>query len=337
VRDSSTPADRPATSKTSFPAGWPHRAQVRYIIFFFVPPRSAPLTVTLLAGLSAGVLESRTGRDSGPMRSVLLDALLDVRKRRIVTRLAGKVALITGGGTGIGRAIAVAFAREGASVAIAGRRLEKVKDVAAEIDKQGIRALPLVCDVTRAKEADHAVAETVRKFGKVNVLVNNAGTLSVSTVDTISEEDWDRVITVNLKGPFLMSRAALREFRKAGGGTIVNIGSVLGLVAMKDRAAYCASKGGVTLLTKAMALDHAHENVRVNCVCPSIVETELVKGLFNDSEQGRRLRQSREGIIPLGRFGKPADVAELAVYLASEESSWLTGAAIPLDGGLTAF
>jgi NAD(P)-dependent dehydrogenase (short-subunit alcohol dehydrogenase family) len=254
-----------------------------------------------------------------------------------VTRLAGKVALITGGGTGIGRAIALAFAREGASVAIAGRRLEKVKEVAAEIDRQGIRALPLGCDVTRAEEADHAVAETARKFGKVNVLVNNAGTLSVSTVDTISEEDWDRVIAVNLKGPFLMSRAALKEFRKAGGGTIVNIGSVLGLVAMKDRAAYCASKGGVTLLTKAMALDHAHENVRVNCVCPSIVETELVKGLFNDSEQGRRLRESRERTIPLGRFGKPADVAELAVYLASEESSWLTGDAIPLDGGLTAF
>jgi len=263
--------------------------------------------------------------------------LLDARKRRIVTRLAGKVALITGGGTGIGRAIALAFAREGASVAIAGRRLERVKEVAAEIDKQGIRALALVCDVTRAEEADHAVAETARKFGKVNVLVNNAGTLSVSTVDTISEEDWDRVIAVNLKGPFLMSRSALKEFRKAGGGTIVNIGSVLGLVAMKDRAAYCASKGGVTLLTKAMALDHAHENVRVNCICPSIVETELVRGLFNDSEQGRRLRQSREGTIPLGRFGKPADVAELAVYLASEESSWLTGDAIPLDGGLTAF
>lgn len=254
-----------------------------------------------------------------------------------MTRLAGKVALITGGGTGIGRAIAVAFAREGASVAVAGRRLEKVKEVAAEIDKQGIPALPLVCDVTRAKDADHAVAETARKFGKVNVLVNNAGTLSVSTVATISEEDWDRVVAVNLKGSFLMSRAALKEFRKAGGGTIVNIGSVLGLVAMKDRAAYCASKGGVTLLTKAMALDHAHENVRVNCICPSIVETELVKGLFDDSEPGRRLRQSREGTIPLGRFGRPADVAELAVYLAAEESSWLTGAAIPLDGGLTAF
>ena len=254
-----------------------------------------------------------------------------------MTRLAGKVALITGGGTGIGRAIAVAFAREGASVAVAGRRLEKVKEVAAEIGLQGIAALPLVCDVTRAKDADDAVAETAKKFGKVNVLVNNAGTLSVSTVDTISEEDWDRVVAVNLKGSFLMSRAAIKEFRNAGGGTIVNIGSVLGLVAMKDRAAYCASKGGVTLLTKAMALDHAHENVRVNCICPSIVETELVKGLFDDSAQGRRLRQSREGTIPLGRFGRPADVAELAVYLAAEESSWLTGAAIPLDGGLTAF
>ena len=254
-----------------------------------------------------------------------------------MTRLAGKVALITGGGTGIGRAIALAFAREGANVTLAGRRLEKLKEVAGEVEKQGGATLPVVCDVVRAKDADRAVSETARKFGKLNVLVNNAGTLSVSTVDTVSEEDWDRVMTVNVKGPFLMSRAALKEFRKAGGGAIVNIGSVLGLVAMKDRAAYCASKGGVTMLTKAMALDHAYENVRVNCICPSIVETDLVKGLFNDSEQGRRLRESRMGTIPLGRFGKPADVAELAVFLASEESSWLTGAAIPLDGGLTAF
>lgn len=264
-------------------------------------------------------------------------ALLDVGPGKIVTRLSGKVALITGGGTGIGRAIAMAFAREGASVAVAGRRLEKVKEVALAIEKQGGAAQALQCDVARGKDAERAINETAKKFGKFNVLVNNAGTLSVSTVDSISEDDWDRVITVNLKGPFLMSRAALKEFRRNGGGTIVNIGSVLGLVAMKDRAAYCASKGGVTMLTKAMALDHAHENVRVNCICPSIVETELVKGLFDDSEQGKRLKQSRMGTIPLGRFGKPADVAELAVFLASEESSWLTGTAIPLDGGLTAF
>src|SRR5439155_1594947 len=184
--------------------------------------------------------------------------------------------------------------------------------------KQGGAGMAMECDVSRAKVVERAVTGTVERFGRLNILVNNAGALHVSTVEGISEEEWDRVIAVNVKGPFLTSRAVLPEFRKCGGGAIVNIGSVLGLVAMKDRAAYCASKGGVTLLTKAMALDHAHENVRVNCVCPSIVETELVKGLFNDSEQGRRLRQSREGIIPLGRFGKPADVAELAVYLASE-------------------
>lgn len=254
-----------------------------------------------------------------------------------MTRLSGKVALITGGGTGIGRAIAMAFAREGANVAVTGRRLEKLQEVTGEIEEKGGKAIALECDVTRPQDAERAVQESAKKFGKLNVLVNNAGTLSVSTVDKISEEDWDRVMTVNMKGPFLMSRAALKEFRKSGGGAIVNIGSVLGLVAMQNRAAYCASKGGVTMLTKAMALDHAHENVRVNCICPSIVETDLVKGLFNDSAEGRALRKAREGTIPLGRFGKPMDVAELAVFLVSEESSWITGTAIPLDGGLTAF
>jgi len=254
-----------------------------------------------------------------------------------VTRLSGKVALITGGGTGIGRAIALEFAREGANVALTGRRLEKLKEVAGEIKKQGGGAKAIECDVTRARDAERAVRETAKQFGKLDVLVNNAGILSVATVERISEAEWDRVMTVNVKGPFLMSRAALKEFRKAGRGAIVNIGSVLGLVAMKDRAAYCASKGGVTLLTKAMALDHAHENVRVNCICPAIVETELVRGLFDSGEQGQALRKARLRTIPLGRFGKPVDVAELAVFLASEESSWLTGAAIPLDGGLTAY
>jgi NAD(P)-dependent dehydrogenase (short-subunit alcohol dehydrogenase family) len=280
------------------------------------------------------MLESRApGGTSSRWRGIPLDAGAGY----FVTRLSGKVALITGGGTGIGRAIALAFAREGANVAVAGRRLEKLKEVAGAIEKERGQAIAVECDVTRSKDAERAVRETAKKFGKLNVLVNNAGTLSVSTVDTVSEEDWDRVMTVNVKGPFLLSRAALKEFRKAGGGAIVNIGSVLGLVAMQNRAAYCASKGGVTMLTKAMALDHAHENVRVNCICPSIVETDLVKGLFNDSMEGRVLRKAREGTIPLGRFGKPMDVAELAVFLASEESSWITGTAIPLDGGLTAF
>lgn len=254
-----------------------------------------------------------------------------------MTRLSSKVALITGGGTGIGRAIALAFAREGASVAVAGRRLEKLREVTRELEKAGGKGLAVECDVTRASEVERAVRGTTERFGRLNVLVNNAGTLHVSTVEGISEEEWDRVMRVNVKGPFLMSRAVLPEFRKAGGGAIVNIGSVLGLVAMKDRAAYCASKGAVTLLTKAMAVDHAHENIRVNCICPSIVETELVKELFDASAEGQALRKSRIGTIPLGRFGRPADVAEMAVFLASEESSWLTGAAIPLDGGLTTY
>jgi meso-butanediol dehydrogenase / (S,S)-butanediol dehydrogenase / diacetyl reductase len=254
-----------------------------------------------------------------------------------VTRLLDKVALITGGGTGIGRAIALAFAREGAGVAVAGRRLEKLREVAREIERQGGRGLAMECDVTRGAEIARAVRGTAERFGKLNVLVNNAGALHVSTVEGISEEEWDRLMTVNIKGPFLTSRAVLPEFRKCGGGAILNIGSVLGLVAVKDRAAYCASKGGVTLLTKAMALDHAHEKIRVNCICPSIVETELVKGVFNESEQGQALRKARIATIPLGRIGRPEDVAEMAVFLASEESSWLTGAAIALDGGLTAY
>src|SRR5713226_3299985 len=174
---------------------------------------------------------------------------LDARKRNSVTRLAGKVALITGGGTGIGRAIALEFARQGASVAVAGRRVEKLREVIREINKGGGAGLAMECDVTRRAEVERAVKGTVERFGRLNVLVNNAGMLHVSTVEGISEEEWDRVMTVNVKGPFLMSRAVLPEFRKCGGGAIVNIGSVLGLVAMKDRAAYCASKGGVTMLT----------------------------------------------------------------------------------------
>jgi NAD(P)-dependent dehydrogenase (short-subunit alcohol dehydrogenase family) len=253
-----------------------------------------------------------------------------------VTRLSGKVALITGGGTGIGRAIALAFAREGASVAVAGRRLEKLREVISEIQKHGGAGLAIECDVTRIREVERAVKGTVERFGRLNVLVNNAGTLHVSTVEGISEEEWDRMMTVNVKGPFLMSRAVLPEFRKCGGGAIVNIGSVLGLFAVKDRAAYSTSKGAVTMLTKSMALDHAHERIRVNCICPSVVETDLVKGVFNETEEGQAKLKARLATIPLGRLGRPEDVADMAVFLASEESSWLTGAAIPLDGGVTA-
>jgi NAD(P)-dependent dehydrogenase (short-subunit alcohol dehydrogenase family) len=237
----------------------------------------------------------------------------------------------------MGRAIALAFSREGASVTVAGRRVEKLREVVSEIEKQGGQALAVSCDVTQSKDAGRAVQESVARFGRLDVLVNNAGALHVSTVESIPEEDWDRIMLVNLKGPFLVSRAALPALRKAGGGSIINIGSILGLIGMKGRAAYAASKGGVTMLTKAMALDYAHEKIRVNCICPALVETELIRDLFGSGSEGEAARRSRIAQFPLGRMGRPEDVADMAVFLASKESSWVTGVAIPLDGGLSAF
>ena len=193
---------------------------------------------------------------------------LDATARLQVTRLAGKVALVTGGGTGIGRACALLFAREGARVAVAGRRKELLATVTAEIARAGGEALAVSCDVAQAGQVEQAIRAVVARFGRLDILVNNAGELLAATAEETSEADWDRLIGVNLKGTFLVSRAALPELRKAGRGSIINIGSVLGLVAMKKRAAYAAAKGGVTLLTKAMALDHAHEGIRVNCICP---------------------------------------------------------------------
>jgi NAD(P)-dependent dehydrogenase (short-subunit alcohol dehydrogenase family) len=255
-----------------------------------------------------------------------------------VTRLAGKVAIITGAGTGIGRAIAFSMAREGAKIALLGRRKDKLDEAAAEIygALPESEAIATVCDITKSTDTINAVSYVEKSLGLLNILVNNAGALSVSTIETISEQEWDQLITTNLKGPFLMCRAGLPAMRRAGGGSIINIGSVLGLVAVKDRAAYCASKGGVTMLTKAMALDHAHENIRVNCICPSVVETELVRDLFPNTEAGRIAKQARIAGIPAGRLGQPQDIAGLAVFLASDESSWMTGTAIPVDGGLTA-
>lgn len=244
---------------------------------------------------------------------------------------------MTGAGSGIGRAIALAFAREGARVALAGRRKDKLSATADAMQAAAGTALTIECDVTRTKDTARAVAATEKAFSHLDILVNNAGMLSISTIENISEEDWDRLMATNVKGPFLMSRAVLPAMRRSGGGSIINVGSVLGLVAMKDRAAYCASKGALTILTKAMALDHAKDNIRVNCICPSIVETPLVRDLFSESKQGRKLREARLATLPLGRFGNPEDVAELAIYLASEESSWMTGAAIPLDGGVSAY
>jgi NAD(P)-dependent dehydrogenase (short-subunit alcohol dehydrogenase family) len=246
------------------------------------------------------------------------------------------VAFITGGGTGIGRACALAFVREGAKVGLAGRRIEPLSAVAAEISNAGGSAVAIQCDVTQTEHVERAVRELAERYGLLNVVVNNAGAMAPGNAEQTSEAHWDMMVDINLKGTFLVSRAALRFLRRAGGGSIINIGSVYGIVGAKQRAAYAAAKGGVTMLTRAMAMDHAHEKIRVNCICPSLVETEIARELFARAPSPEEARKQRIAMIPMGRAGSPDEVARLAVYLASEESAWVTGAALPIDGGQSA-
>lgn len=250
-------------------------------------------------------------------------------------RLAGKTAIITGAGTGIGRVCAELFAREGAAVVLAGRRRELLEGVARAFGTSG-RAIAQPCDVTREGDVKALVARAVESFGGLHVVVNNAAYWMAGTAEETSLGDWEQMMATNLKGVFLLCKHALPELRRAGGGSIVNIGSVLGLVGMKRRVAYATSKGGLVQMTKALALDHAAENIRVNCICPALVDTPMGReslARFGDptAELARRSAQ-----IPLGRMGTPEDVARLALFLASDESSWMTGAALPLDGGYTA-
>ncbi|MBZ5505558.1 MAG: SDR family oxidoreductase [Acidobacteriia bacterium] len=239
------------------------------------------------------------------------------------------MAIVSGGGSGIGKAIAQDFVREGAQVVIAGRDSKKLALAAAEI---GSDCLAVSADVSRASDVKKLVGSALEKFKRINILVNNAAVLLPGTAESLSEEDFDQTFNVNVRGLWLLARAVLPHMRAIGGGSIINIGSVLSLLGARNRVAYSASKGAVAAMTRAMALDHAAENIRVNCICPGIVETELV-AKFNLDENARRQRLAMH---PLGRFGQPADVASAAVFLASDESGWTTGSTLTVDGGYSA-
>jgi NAD(P)-dependent dehydrogenase (short-subunit alcohol dehydrogenase family) len=251
----------------------------------------------------------------------------------MTSRLTNKTALITGAGTGIGRAIALAFAHEGARIALAGRRKARLEAVSREI---GDGSLVIEADVTQTSDINRALEHTARHFGGLNVLVNNAGVLHIGTAEQITEAQWDETFNVNVRGLWLLSRAALPYLRQAGGGSIINIASVLGINGARNRASYAPSKGAVVLLTKCMAIDHGHEDIRVNAICPSFVETDLTAAVISRSPDPQAVRRERTAAHPVGRLGRPEDVAGLAVYLACDDSSWVTGAALPVDGGYLA-
>lgn len=247
-------------------------------------------------------------------------------------RLERKVALVTGGAAGIGKATAILLAREGAAVVVQDLR-EDGKSTAEAIVAAGGRASFIRGDVTRTADAEAAVERAVSEFGRLDILVNNAGIIRRASVVQTTEAEWDRVMAVNVKSVFLFSKAAIPVMVRQGGGVIVNTASGWGLDGGKDAASYCASKAAVVNLTRAMAIDHAEQNIRVNCVCPGDTDTAMLR------EEARQLGQdvgdflTRSAHRPLGRMGRPEEIAQAILFLASDASSYVTGTALVVDGG----
>jgi len=245
-------------------------------------------------------------------------------------RLKDKVAIITGGGSGIGRASCILFAREGATVVVSDLADKSGEDVAKVIKENGGKGTYMHCDVTREEQAKNLIGEVVEKYGRLDVLYNNAGMGMVKLLPEMTEQEWDRIFDVNVKGLFFCSKYAIPQMKKQGGGVIVNTASNWGLIAYPHWPAYCATKGAVIMLTKALATDHAPDNIRVNCLCPGNIDTPLLRaGIAAEGS-------FEEAAKTMGRIAKPEEVAYLALFLASDESSYITGAAMVIDNGESA-
>lgn len=257
----------------------------------------------------------------------------NVQRETLSAVLRGKVALITGGASGIGRATALLFAREGAAVGIVDLNEKSGQAVAQEVTADDGRAFFQRGDVTRAVDCRLAIDRVVREFGALHILFNNAGIIRRASIVELSEEDWDRVMEVNVKPVFLLSKLAIPVMARAGGGSIINMASGWGLAAGPRAAVYCASKGAVVQLTRAMAIDHGPQKIRVNCLCPGDTDTPMLR------VEARQLGEPNEKFLaeaatrPLRRIGKPEDIAHAALYLASDASAFVTGISLVVDGG----
>ncbi|MGK5543971.1 SDR family NAD(P)-dependent oxidoreductase [Streptomyces sp. URMC 127] len=253
----------------------------------------------------------------------------------MTARFTGKTVLVTGGGTGIGRAVALAFAREGARVVVAGRREEPLKETVASVEAEGGEAFAVTADVTRSEDVRALVEQTVARFGSLDVAVNNVGlAVPPAKVADVSEEDWDLIVATNLKGVWLSMKHEIGHMRAHGGGAVVNIASNLGAHRRKPGfGAYAATKAAVSALSRNAALDHIGEGVRINAVSPGAVETPM-SSRPGESAPEKAERMRRE--VPAGRAGTPDEVAAAVLHVASDEAGYTVGADLVLDGGVTA-
>jgi len=252
--------------------------------------------------------------------------------------LKDKTALITGGTSGIGLAVARRFLSEGATVMVAGRSSERCRQAKVELaDIRGDSAVfTLPTDVSRATDVKRLVAETIAILGHIDLLINSAGVYLEKRLEETSEEEWDQLIAINLKGPYLCCREIYPHFRACGGGVIINVSSDAGLTGNRDCAAYCASKGGLSNLTRALALDYARENIRVNAVCPAVIDTPMLQAVVDLQQNPEAYLRETRNDHPQNRIGTPEEVAFAVLMLACDESGFTTGANLSVDGGITA-